>query len=550
MADSTATLTPGSRDGLLDTLESQSFDVVVIGGGITGAGVARDASARGLSVAVLEADDFAAGTSSRSSKLIHGGLRYLAMGEVNLVRRTALERKAVHAMAPHLAEPCWMVVPARGRASLATFRTGIGTYEKLGAVEDQDRHTTWDADDLAVEEPLLRSDRYRWAIAYREYLTDDARLVIGVLRAAASTGAVAANMLRVTGLRREAGRIVGATAECVTSGRIVDVSGRVIVNAAGPWVESLARMEVDPPRTLLHLSKGVHAVLPRERLPVENLVILNTTDKRSIFAIPRGDVVYVGTTDTSYTGSRPLWPEIDAADIDYLLDPIPRYFDTDPIDPSEVIAAWSGVRPLVAQDKKDPKEISRKDEVWVGPGGMINIAGGKLTGFRHMAEEVVEKIGKALDTTLRSGPGSAPIPGAETGRDLDAWAEGLQTRTGVSSPVARRLVRLYGSDSDSVLAMGSDPVVPDGRVIVGEIDWAIDIEAATRLEDVVYRRTRAAWFAPAERAPLSIAVADRMAARLGWSSEQRDAEIAATEQHFADEMAFMTNHAGTYKSDD
>lgn len=540
MSDAAVTLTPDSRDGLLDRLESESFDVIVIGGGITGAGVARDATARGLSVAVLEADDFAAGTSSRSSKLIHGGLRYLAMGEVNLVRRTALERKAVHAMAPHLSEPCWMVVPTKGRASLATFRTGIGTYEKLGAVEGEDRHTTWGPDEIAVEEPLLRTDPYRWAIAYREYLTDDARLVIGVLRAAAATGAVTANMLRVTGLRRDGNPIIGVTAECVSTGRSVEIAGRVVVNAAGPWVESLARMEVDPPRTRLHLSKGVHIVVPRDRLPVNNLVILNTTDKRSIFAIPRGDVVYIGTTDTSYTGSRPLWPEIDLADVEYLLDPLVRYFDVEPIDPSEVIAAWSGVRPLVAQAKKDPKEISRKDEVWVGPGGMINVAGGKLTGFRHMAEEVVEQVGKLLGKTLPDGPGNAPIPGADTGRDLDAWAAGLSERTGVTAPVAQRLVRLYGSDSDAVLALGAKPVVPGGRVVVGEIDWAIDMEAATRLEDVIYRRTRAAWFVPAEREALSIAVADRMGARLGWDETKRNSELASTKQHLADEMAFQT----------
>jgi len=534
------TLTPDSRDGLLDRLESETFDVIVIGGGITGAGVARDAAARGLSVAVLEADDFAAGTSSRSSKLIHGGLRYLAMGEVNLVRRTALERKAVHAMAPHLSEPSWMVVPAKGRTTLATFRAGIGTYEKLGAVEGEDRHTTWGADEIAVEEPLLLTDPYRWAIAYREYLTDDARLVIGVLRAAAATGAVAANMLKVSGLRRVGERIIGVTAECVSTGRTVKVAGKAVVNAAGPWVENLARMEVDPPRTRLHLSKGVHIVVPHHRLPVRNLVILNTSDKRSIFAIPRGDVVYIGTTDTSYTGSRPLWPEIDLADVQYLLEPITRYFDVETIDPSEVIAAWSGVRPLVAQDKKDPKEISRKDEVWVGPGGMINVAGGKLTGFRHMAEEVVEQVGEVLGQTLPEGPGNAPIPGAGTGRDLDAWAVGLSERTGVAAPVAQRLVRLYGSDSDAVVAMGAEPVVPDGRVVTGEIDWAVDIEAATRLEDVIYRRTRAAWFVPAEREALTIAVADRMAARLRWDDARRSSELASTTQHLADEMAFQT----------
>ena len=175
---------------MLVGLGGERFDLAVVGGGITGAGVARDAARRGLRVALVEGSDFAAGTSSRSSKLIHGGLRYLAMGEVGLVRETALERKAVHRMAPHLTEPCWMVVPARSRTSLMKFRAGIGTYEKLGAVEDADRHLSWDRDALAEREPCLRRDEFPWACAYREYMTDDARLVLAVLRDAVAAGAV------------------------------------------------------------------------------------------------------------------------------------------------------------------------------------------------------------------------------------------------------------------------------------------------------------------------------------------------------------------------
>ncbi len=535
-----ATLTPESRGGLFDNLESDRFDLVVIGGGITGAGVARDASARGLKVAVVEADDFAAGTSSRSSKLIHGGLRYLAMGEVNLVRRTALERKAVHAMAPHLSEPCLMVVPARGRTSLATFKAGIGTYERLGAVDDRDRHVIWGVDELPDEEPLLRTDPYRWAVAYREYITDDARLVLAVMRAAAATGAVAANMVEVTDLLLEDGRIDGVAATCGISGRAIEVRADVVVNAAGPWVEKLARMEADPPRTLLHLSKGIHVVLPRDRLPVNNLVILNTNDKRSIFVVPRGDVVIVGTTDASYDGDRPLWPEIEASEVDYLLEPLVKYFDIQPIEPRDVVATWSGVRPLVAQNKKDPKEISRKDEVWVGPGGMINIAGGKLTGFRRMAEEVVEIAAKELGRQLPEGPGKAAVPGADTGRDLDLYAEGVVDRTGISESAARRMVRLYGSETEDVVALGADPIVDGGVTLRGEIDWAIEMEAALRLEDVIYRRTRTAWYAPAERDKITPVIAEHMAAKLGWDDDRRATEIAAVQAHFDDEMAFKT----------
>jgi glycerol-3-phosphate dehydrogenase len=518
-------LTPSSRADRLDELEAERFDVIVIGGGITGAGVARDAAARGLRVAVLESDDFAAGTSSRSSKLIHGGLRYLATGEVDLVRRTARERTGVHAMAPHLAEPCWMVVPARSRASVTKFRAGIGTYEKLGGIADVDRHSVWRDGEITANEPHLRTDPYQWAVAYREYLTDDARLVLGVLRAAVGSGAVVASRVPVVDLVRIGDRIDGVVARCTTTDREVIVSGDVVVNAAGPWVESIARMEQDPPASRLHLSKGVHVVVPRDRFPVNHLVICDTPDKRSIFTIPRGDIVYIGTTDTSYHGDRPLWPEIDLADVEYLLAPMTKYFDIEPLAPSDVVAAWAGVRPLIAQAGKDPKEMSRKDEVTVGPGGMISIAGGKLTGFRRMAEDVVKVVAKQLGRTLPDGPGTAPIPGGTVVEQGD-------DRQG------QRLWRLYGSEATEVLALGSEPLVEGAPVVTGEVDWAIDVESASTLVDVVYRRTRVAWYVPRHREALCAAIAGRMAEKLGWTAQRRADEQAEVGAKFADELAF------------
>ncbi|MEZ5246264.1 MAG: glycerol-3-phosphate dehydrogenase/oxidase [Acidimicrobiales bacterium] len=532
------TLTPPSRSARLDELEADRFDVIVVGGGITGAGVARDAAGRGLRVALLEADDFAAGTSSRSSKLIHGGLRYLASGEVDLVRKTARERAAVHAMAPHLAEPCWMVVPARNRAAVTTFRAGIGTYEKLGGIDGVDRHEVWKGADITAHEPHLRTDPYHFAVAYREYLTDDARLVLATLRAAVGTGAVVANRLPVVGMLHgpDGVRIEGVVARCARTDREVNVRGAVVVNAAGPWVEGIARMEQDPPATPLHLSKGVHIVVPRSRFPVNHLVICNTRDKRSIFVIPRGDTVYIGTTDTSYYGDRPLWPEIEPDDVEYLLDPMTRYFDIDPLTPDDVIASWSGVRPLIAQEGKEAKEMSRKDEITVGPGGMISIAGGKLTGFRRLAEDVMDVVARSLDRPLGAGPGLARVPG---GAPVDADPDRQATR----------LRRLYGSEAPDVLALGAGHLVDGEPVVVGEVDWAIDMEAATTLVDVVYRRTRLAWYVPARRDELSAAVAARMAERLGWSAEERLAQEAEVRARFADELAFRDDDPSAHGED-
>lgn len=620
-----------SRAASLQQLSERHFDLLIIGGGITGAGIANEATQRGLSVALIEARDFASGTSSRSSKLIHGGLRYLAMGEVNLVRETALERKAVHAMAPHLAEPCWMVVPARNRAAMLKFRTGIGTYEKLGAVAERDRHQNWDAKALAVQEPAFRSEDFPHACAYREYLTDDARLVLGVLRSAVTLGAVVANRVRAEHQSiGPSGRIEGIVATDTLTNTAVTISAEQVVNAAGPWVEQVLNLSqtasnapassrsptvtpaIDkspstesqsdgasqesasdndgaptgtrpdgdagalPPSasqvaSRIHLSKGVHIVVSADRLPAKNLVVLGTKDRRSIFVIPRGDVVYIGTTDTSYDGDSWLWPEISIEDLDYLLQPVAKYFKVDPLVPTDVLAAWAGLRPLVAQPGKQAKEISRKDEIWEAETGLITIAGGKLTGFRKMAESVVDRLSDAAlasDTSLASGaapasntvqptanPSSAgalvPIPGGDFPGDLDVLAADLRKQfPAVSTASADRLVRLYGTEAGAVLSLGSSPLVGDDlpttsiaepdreqHVYLGEIRWAVQVEAAASLEDVIYRRLRAAWYLPTQRTRLATQVADLIAPLLGWTPQQTQQELEAVTRRFDYELA-------------
>ena len=531
-------LTPNSRLGLLAELAGERFDLVIIGGGITGAGVARDAARRGLRVALVEKNDFAAGTSSRSSKLIHGGLRYLAMGEVGMVRETARERQAVHKMAPHLAESCWMVVPARSRASLMKIRAGIGAYEKLGAVADADRHLSWDRDALDEQEPCLRRDEYPWACAYREYMTDDARLVLAVLRDAVGAGARLASRLPVVDVIWEGDRIDGVVAECGVSGDRVEIRADAVVNATGPWVERLAKMEEAATADRLHPSKGVHIVVDATRLPVHNLVIMETHDKRSIFVLPRGDSVAIGTTDTSYYGRQLLWPEIEQTDVEYLLHPLKRYFDVEPLGFDDVVAAWSGVRPLVAQEGKDAAEISRKDEVWVGTGGMITIAGGKLTGFRTMAMTVLDFVAERLGRSLAPGPGPDPIPGGDLSSDLDGHAASVAASSGLERPLVDRLVRLYGDETSQVLAVGQESLVPGGRVVTGEVAWAVEVDGALTLEDLVYRRTRAAWYTPAEREGLLAPAASLMADMLGWDEARTAYEVESVRARFASELQF------------
>jgi glycerol-3-phosphate dehydrogenase len=527
------------RPALLRELARERFDLVVVGGGITGAGIARDAALRGMSVALLEAEDFAAGTSNRSTKLIHGGLRYLAMGDFALVREAALERKAVHAMAPHLAEPRWMVLPARSRLEFLKYSIGVSLYETLGAVGREDRRASWDAAMLAESEPLLDRTRFRRACVYREYLTDDARLVIATLRAAAGAGACVASRLRVDGMLRERDRVIGARARCGLTGEVVEVRARSVVNAAGPWAERVAALEDEPgdgPR--LHLSKGVHIVLPRARLPIENLLYLPMPDGRAVFAIPRGSTVYVGTTDTSWDGDRRLWPEVEAADVDYLLEPVARCFDVPAPGRDDVIATWAGLRPLIARPGKAARELSRRDEIWTGSGGMLTIAGGKLTGFRHMAEDVLAAVERSSGVTLPPPPGPTTLPGGDFEGSPETLARSLPGTDNLAPGCAERLARLYGTEARAVLESGAEPLVPGGELVRGEIDWAVTREAAHDLEDVIYRRTRAAWYSPAEREAVLLPVAARMATLLGWTDLERSSQIEATRARLADEFAF------------
>ncbi len=533
-------LDSSAREASFGALEQERFDLVVIGGGITGAGVLQEAALRGLRVALLEAEDFAAGTSSRSSKLIHGGLRYLAYAEVRLVRETALERKVVFRLAPHLAERRWMVIPSCSRAGQIKFLSGVTLYEALGAVAAEDRHQNWGREEISSQEPLLDHTTWRYACAYREYLTDDARLVLANLRAAVGNGAIALNHAPVRGLITDgADRVIGVEAQCALTGRKMRIHGRSVLNAAGPWVEAVQQLENPGAPSRLHLSKGVHVCLPAERLPLRNQVSMRTKDGRYLAAIRRGEVSYIGPTDTTYERGAALWPEISASDVDYLLEPVARYFRVAPLQAGDIVSAWAGLRPLIAQPGKKSNEISRRSEVAVGRSGLISVAGGKLTGYRPMAFRILKCVADVLGDKPRSRPADeGPLPGGDFAGSLEGLERQLVTSYAVRGRTAERLSRLYGSEAPEVIALGRSELVPGGPVLTGEVDWAVRQEGAARLEDVLYRRTRAAVFDPHWRHALLAPMADRMTALLGWSPQRRQSEIDGTRQCLEAEMRF------------
>lgn len=499
------------RDDLFGRMDGMRVDMLVIGGGVTGAGVARDAAQRGLSVLLVEAGDFASGASSRSSKMIHGGLRYMAQGDLGLVSEAATERKAVERIAPHLTRRTPFVIPAKNAAVIAKLRTGLWAFEKLGAVPKDRRHEVWSRADLETQEPSLRRDDLFGAVVYPEYLTDDARLTLANVRSAAADGAQVMNYAPVTEVIVEDGRATGAVIGDGLAGRAprARVRARVIINCAGPWVDALRALEDRHGPTRLTLTKGVHLVTPRARLPVTRTVIYPAADRRSLFAVPKGEVTYIGTTDTFHPQAE-HWPQITGDDVRYLLEATNARFDVAPLDGRDLVSAWSGLRPLVAQEGKSASEISRKDEVWTGPGGVLSIAGGKLTAYRRMAERIVD----LAEETLGRSP--TPCRTAETplqGGDVDVAA--ARRACAVDGD---RLVGLYGADAPEIASAGGGPAV--------EARHAVLSEGAVTLEDYWVRRSARAWFDPDGGVAALAPAAEAMAPLLGWSQADIAREVA------------------------
>ena len=411
-----APFSSGTREATLRALPGARLDLLVVGGGITGAGVARDAALRGLAVALVERTDWAAGTSSRSSKLIHGGVRYLQQGDVALVREAATERVALRRIAPHRTVSLRMVMPTYGRAMQAKLSMGLWAFERIATVPADERHEMWSRAQALAEEPLLAPDRLHGAATFIEYLTDDARLVLDTVKGAHEAGALCVNHAAVTGLAAVDGGME-ATVRDALAGAELRVRSRVVVNAGGPWVDAVRGLAgaVGGPR--LHLTRGIHLVVPHARLPLRNVVVMQARDKRSVFAVPRADITYLGTTDTEH-GPPTDHPDVSGADADYLLEAANRTFASPPLRRADVVSAWAGLRPLVHEEGKGPSDISRKDEIMsAADGRLVSIAGGKLTTHRRMAERVVDLVCRQLGHEAPCRTAEVTLPGGSRSRD-------------------------------------------------------------------------------------------------------------------------------------
>ena len=512
--------------------------MLVIGGGITGAGVARDAALRGLSVALVERRDFSVGTSSRSSKLVHGGLRYLEQGHVSLVRESARERFVVRRLAPHLARPSQMVFPVGSRITYAKIKLGLWIYDKLAKVSRDERSRMISQDEAVDLEPALGGHNFYGAGLYYEYLTDDARLVLEVLKSAATLGATIVNYTEVTGFLFNGGRVSGVSLRDESAGVDLTARARVVINAAGPWVDAVRLLCDQQEKPRLTLTKGIHLVFRREQVPVTRVVVLRGHDKRLLFAIPHGAVTYVGTTDTFYD-QPDEYPAITMDDVTYVLDAVERTLSVARLTPEDIVGAWAGLRPLLAEEGKAPSEISRRDEIMTSQTGLLSIAGGKLTTFRRMAERIVDKAVRQLCDSGRAMPkrvgesDESPLSGGDTGDNVAAFAERLRgVNEEIAGDIVEHMVGLYGSNAEPMLeAIKKDPALgkrcsPRLPVTRAEVEYAVHEEMALTLADVLDRRTRQLLWDPESGVDAAETVAGWMGELLGWSPEKVDTEVA------------------------
>ncbi|SHI40960.1 glycerol-3-phosphate dehydrogenase/oxidase [Pseudozobellia thermophila] len=386
------------RSKTLKKLSSDSFDLVVIGGGITGGGIALDAASRGLKVALVEKGDFASGTSSKSTKLIHGGLRYLKQFDFWLVKEVGSERAIVHKLAPHLVIPEKMLLPLIENGSYGKWLTSIGlkVYDILAQVSGDDKRQMLEKKEALKLEPLLPKKILKGAGYYAEYRTDDARLTIENIKTSLLFGAHALNYAAVEDFIYTNGRVAGVKVKDLPSGEHFDIKSKYVISAAGPWVDELRSKNNSKKGKQLHLTKGVHLVFPKEKLPVKQSVYFDIPDGRMMFAIPRGKVTYIGTTDTNFDKDKDH-VRTDLADAIYLISAVNNMFPKINLEMEDIVSSWAGLRPLIHEEGKSASELSRKDEIFTSDTGLVSIAGGKLTGYRKMAERVVDRIAKKME---------------------------------------------------------------------------------------------------------------------------------------------------------
>lgn len=546
----------------LASLTGETWDLLVIGGGITGAAAARDAAGRGLRVALVDAGDLARGTSSRSSRLIHGGIRYLETGNLRLVFEASAERRRLLGLASHLVHPLpFLFAVYRGEpVGLRKLQAGMWLYDALSLFRNISRHRMVSRGKMKDEEPGLRTDGLAGAALYYDASVDDARLTLANARGAHEAGAAVVPHAEVSGFLRDSRGVSGVRVRDCLDPRAdtVDVRARVILNATGPWSDAVRTLADAGTKPRLRPTKGVHIQVRRDRIGNRHAITFRSpVDGRVMFVLPWGDFSYVGTTDTDYAGS-PAEVRADESDVRYLLDSANGIFPAAKLTGADVISTWAGIRPLLAPDKAEgglaASATSREHEIWRDRSGLLNIAGGKLTTYRVMAGQAVDVAAKLLkEAGVLSGESPTahlPLPGdpQEPWETFLARVVHEAVGAGLDAEIGEHLARAYGEDAEAVLAAVRRDAEAGRRLMAGhpyiwaEVEHAVDAEMALRLEDVLIRRMHLFY----EAVDGGLAVAEDVARRMaradgvGWT----DAQVAAQVESYRQAVATTRGYGG------
>jgi len=541
----TASLSPAFRAASLERMRNEPFDILVIGGGVTGAGIALDAAARGLSVALVEQRDFASGTSSRSSKLIHGGLRYLEQYNVALVREALKERALLlERLAPHLVKPVPFLFPLTRRVwERAYVGAGLTLYDTMGGAGLLPRHRHLTRRNALHAAPALRPDALIGAVQYWDAQVDDARHTMSLARTAATYGAAVATSARVNGLLREGERVVGVVARDLEGGADLEIRARQVINATGVWANEIQQL-AGRGRVRVRASKGIHLVVPRDRVHMDTGLILRT-ETSVLFVIPWGRHWMVGTTDTDWDLDL-SHPAASATDIQYLLDRVNRVLRT-PLTHEDVEGVFAGLRPLLYGESAATSKLSREHAVGSAVAGMITVAGGKYTTYRVMAADAVDAAAHILDKRVPVSPTARiPLVGADGYHALWNQRRQLAAESGLHVARIEHLLNRYGSLATDLLDIVADrpelsePLVGSDSYLAVEAHYAATHEGALHLEDVLARRTRISIEAWGRGVQAARQVAPIVGEALDWDEDTVARELAHYEARVAAELESQT----------
>ncbi len=532
------TFSLATRRTALASMAGETLDVLVVGGGITGAGIARDAAMRGLRTGLVDAGDFGGGTSSRSSRLVHGGLRYLEHGWLGLVFEASRERRTLLRIAPHLVRGRSFTFPVfrGGRRPVWQIWAGVWLYDALALFRNVHRARLLTRGGVLRREPLLRDQDLAGGAEYWDAQCDDGRLTLATVRSAHQHGAWCANHVRVEALEKAGGRVRGARVVDAIDGTHAVVRAHCVVNATGPWTDAFRRLDDPSAAPLLRPTKGVHVCVPRERIGNAGAVTLTSPlDGRVMFVLPWGHRSVVGTTDTD-TDEPPDTVAPSHDDVVYLLRSANAIFPGARLQMDDVIAAWAGLRPLLRGGGESTASVPREHRIEESPSGLLTIAGGKLTTYREMAAQLVDRVAHRLHRMdgrpepPRAATDREPLPGGEVADIAALEAELVQDGLGPS--LAHRLVWAYGTEAAAVRRLAredpslAEPLAEGVPVLAAEVLHHARREMAVRIGDVLFGRTGLAFYEPAGAAAAVPRIAALLAAELGWSGEERDTAAA------------------------